>query len=119
MDIIFIEELLIYTNIGIYSWEQKIKQKLLINIKIGFNRKKFVKKNKIKYYLDYSKISKIIVHKIEKKKYSLIEYVAQEISEIILNQFKCEWVEIKIQKPTAIPRSKTVGLIIKRKKNKN
>lgn len=115
MDIIFIKKLSVFTQIGIHNWEKEIKQKLSITIKIGFNKKKLSQK-KNKNYIDYDKISKIVIKKIENKKHSLIEDVAQYIAKIILKKFNCYWVKIKVQKPNAILQAKNVGIIIKRKK---
>ncbi|AMA65022.1 Dihydroneopterin aldolase [Candidatus Arsenophonus lipoptenae] len=116
MDIIFIEQLTVFTTIGIYDWEQIIQQKLLIDIKIGNNKKITVKNYSNGYYLDYAQISKLIIKHIESQKFMLIEHVAQKISEIILNKFDCSWVKVKVCKPSAIARAKQVSVIIKRTK---
>ncbi|WMY95746.1 MAG: dihydroneopterin aldolase [Arsenophonus sp.] len=117
MDIIFIKELTVFTTIGVYDWEQTIKQKLLIDIKIGYENNLFSKSDDIKYFLDYAEISQIVIKNIEKKQFKLIESVAQDVADIILNQFDIYWVCIKVTKLTAIPRAKQVGVIIQRKKN--
>ncbi|HEJ7144660.1 TPA: dihydroneopterin aldolase, partial [Serratia marcescens] len=35
MDIVFIEELTVITTIGVYEWEQGIRQKLVFDIEMG------------------------------------------------------------------------------------
>lgn len=114
MNILFIKELSIFTKIGIYPWEKKIKQKILIDIKIAIKNIDFTEK-KIKNFIDYEKISKILIEKLEKKSFLLIEEIAEKTAKIIFHKNKCLWIEIKIQKPTAILRAKSVGFIIKRK----
>lgn len=115
---IFIKELSVFTQIGIYEWEQKIKQKLLIDIKINYTNKLQKTKNKIKYFIDYSKISKTLIKNIESKKYYLIEDVAEESANIILKNFQCLTVTIKVFKPSAIAQAKKVGIIIKKQNKK-
>ncbi|WP_348666231.1 dihydroneopterin aldolase [Arsenophonus symbiont of Ornithomya chloropus] len=116
MDIIFIKKLTVFTTIGVYDWEQTIKQKLLIDIKIGYDHQYIDKGDDIKYCLDYSEISQIVIEHIEKRKFKLIERVAEDIADILLNKFDIYWVRIKVVKLNAIPKSKQVGIIIQRKK---
>ena len=35
MDLVFIEQLEVITTIGVYDWEQQIKQKLVFDIEMG------------------------------------------------------------------------------------
>ncbi|WMY96872.1 MAG: dihydroneopterin aldolase [Arsenophonus sp.] len=116
MDIIFIKKLQVFTTIGVYDWEQTIKQKLLIDIKIGYDNNFFSKSDNKKYFLDYAEISQIVVKNIEKKQFKLIENVAENIADILLNKFDIYWVCIKVVKSNAIPKAKKVGVIIQRKK---
>lgn len=119
MNILFIKELLIFTTIGIHSWEKKIKQKILIDIKISIKKTDFIKNKIEKNFIDYEKISKTLIKKLENEKFLLIEQIAEKTAKIISKKIKYSWIEIKIQKPTAIKKAKTVGFIIRRfKKNK-
>lgn len=115
MNILFIKELLIFTKIGIHSWEKKIKQKILIDIRIGIKKIHLIEQEKKINFIDYEVISKILIKKLEDKKFLLIEEIADKVIKIISNKIKCLWIEIKIQKPTAIQRAKSVGFLIKKK----
>ncbi|MDT9587384.1 MAG: dihydroneopterin aldolase [Candidatus Arsenophonus melophagi] len=116
MDIIFIEQLSVFTTIGVYDWEQTIQQKLLLDIEMGWNNEYVAKNDQVEYYLDYAQVSQVISQYIEKRKFFLIERVAQEVANIILNKFKSEWVRVKVSKFSAIARAKKVGVIIERTK---
>ncbi|WMY95092.1 MAG: dihydroneopterin aldolase [Arsenophonus sp.] len=116
MDIIFIEALTVFTTIGVYDWEQTIKQKLLIDIKIGYDHQYVNKSDAIECYLDYNEIAKIVIRYIETKKFKLIERVAEDVADILLNQFDICWVYIQVVKFSALPKAKRVGVIIQRKK---
>lgn len=119
MNILFIKELLIFTTIGIHSWEKKIKQKILIDIKISIKKTDFIKNKIEKNFIDYEKISKTLIKKLENEKFLLIEQIAEKTAKIISKKIKYSWIEIKIQKPTAIKKAKTVGFIIRRFKKTN
>ncbi|MFP3014404.1 MAG: dihydroneopterin aldolase [Arsenophonus sp.] len=117
MDIIFIKQLSVFTRIGVYEWEKTIKQKLLLDIKIKCDIQQSAKSDKVKYCLDYAKISQAIIKYIETRKFELIERVAQEVSNMILNQFNTCWVQVKVSKPEAVLHAKEVGVIIERTKS--
>ncbi|MFP3019146.1 MAG: dihydroneopterin aldolase [Arsenophonus sp.] len=116
MDIIFIEKLSVFTTIGVYEWEKNIQQKLLLDIKIGWDNQKRDKSNQLEYYFDYAQISKMIIKHIEIQKFALIEHVAQKIADIILNQFDICWIRVKVCKLGAVPQAKQVSVIIERNK---
>lgn len=40
MDIVFIEELTVITTIGVYDWEQNIRQKLVFDIEMGWDNRR-------------------------------------------------------------------------------
>ncbi|WP_082192862.1 dihydroneopterin aldolase [Candidatus Riesia pediculicola] len=114
MKVLIIDQLSIFTRIGVYDWEKQIKQKLLISIKIS-RKKHDIENKKFENYLDYSKISETIVNYLERNSFSLIEEVADKISGILFNQFFCNWVKVTVFKPNAIARAKTVGVCLERK----
>ncbi|BAP58630.1 dihydroneopterin aldolase [Candidatus Tachikawaea gelatinosa] len=109
MDIIFIEELVVFAKIGIYAWEKKIQQKLILDIKISWRKNELDRK-----YINYSHIvSKILIY-IANKKFSLIESFAEEIAALLMQSFKILGVCIKVRKPNAIIQAKNAGIRIKR-----
>lgn len=117
MDIIFIEQLSVFTTIGAYDWEQTIQQKLLLDIEMGWDTQHAAKNDQVEYCLDYAQVSQVVIEHIETQKFALIERVAQEVADIILNQFKSCWVRVKVCKPGAVARAKQVGVIIERTKS--
>ncbi|MFP3013702.1 MAG: dihydroneopterin aldolase [Arsenophonus sp. NC-QC1-MAG3] len=117
MDIIFIEQLSVFTTIGVYDWEQATQQKLLLDIKMGWDNQQAAKNDKVEYCLDYSQVTKVIIKHIETQKFVLIERVAQEVADIILNQFGSCWAQVKVYKPGIMTQAKQVGVIIERTKS--
>ncbi|MGP1958568.1 MAG: bifunctional dihydroneopterin aldolase/7,8-dihydroneopterin epimerase [Arsenophonus sp. NC-CH8-MAG3] len=117
MDIIFIEQLSVLTTIGVYDWEQTIQQKLLLDIEMGWDNQRAAKSDKVEYCLDYAQVTKVIIKHIETQKFALIERVAQEVADIILNKFDTCWVQVKVYKPGIMIQAKQVGVIIKRTKS--
>lgn len=117
MDIIFIEQLSVFTTIGAYDWEQTIQQKLLLDIEMGWDNQQAAKSDPVENCLDYAQVSQVVINHIETQTFALIERVAQEIADIILNQFNSCWVRVKVCKPGAVAQAKQVGVIIERTKS--
>jgi dihydroneopterin aldolase len=51
---------------------------------------------------------------VESNRFALVERVAEEISEILLQRFNSPWVRIKVSKPGAVAHANRVGVIIER-----
>ncbi|AOM42257.1 bifunctional dihydroneopterin aldolase/7,8-dihydroneopterin epimerase [Xenorhabdus hominickii] len=114
MDIVFIEELTVITTIGVYDWEQAIKQKLVFDIEMGWDNQRAASSDNVGHCLDYAKVSEAVIHHVESQRFALVERVAEEVADILLNQFHSPWVRIKVSKPGAVAHAKSVGVVIER-----
>ncbi|MBK4775745.1 dihydroneopterin aldolase [Candidatus Pantoea edessiphila] len=114
MDIIFIEELVIYTTIGIYDWEKKTKQKLIIDIEMMWDSWSLSKQEDLNICLNYSDVSEAIVTFLANNHFLLVERVAEEIANLLMKRFRSPGVYVKVGKPSAIAQAKQVGVKIKR-----
>ncbi|WP_139292484.1 bifunctional dihydroneopterin aldolase/7,8-dihydroneopterin epimerase [Xenorhabdus thuongxuanensis] len=114
MDIVFIEELTVITTIGVYDWEQTIKQKLVFDIEMGWDNKLASSSDDVEYCLDYAKVSEAIIDHVSGQRFALVERVAEEVAGILLNQFHSPWVKVKVSKPGAVAHAKSVGVVIER-----
>ncbi|BAH83413.1 dihydroneopterin aldolase [Candidatus Ishikawella capsulata] len=110
MDVIFIKNLTLFTKVGIYEWEQQVKQKLVLNIEMLYDNTNILVDN----FLNYTEISTMIVEYIESKNFTLIEYVAEETANLIMNHFPVKGIYIEVIKINAIAQAKQVGIRIKR-----
>lgn len=115
MDTIFIEQLAIETTIGIYDWEQSVKQLLLIDIDIAWDNRKSAKSDNILETLNYADVAMMVTQYVERNKFFLIERVAEEIAELLLTRFKLSKIKIKVCKPGAVVNARQVGVSIERK----
>ncbi len=116
IDIVFIEELVVVTTIGVYDWEQTIKQKLVFDIEMGWDNKRASSSDNVEYCLDYAKVSEAIISHVENQNFALVERVAEEVADLLLKRFNSPWVRIKVSKPGAVAQARQVGVIIERKK---
>lgn len=114
MDRVFIEALEIDCVIGIYDWERKITQKVVLDIEMAFDNRKPAATDDIKDTLDYKAVSKRLIAYVGASSFGLVETLAERCAEIIREEFAVAWVRLKLSKPGAVTGSRAVGVIIER-----
>ena len=114
-DKIYLEGLAVKCKIGIFDWERKIKQKIVIDLEISTDIRKAAKNDSIKDTIDYKRIAKHAITFITESEYYLIETLAERLAESILKDFGLKQIRLRVSKPGAIRGSKNVGIEILRK----
>lgn len=116
MDKVFIEQLSVITTIGVYDWEQEIKQKLVLDIEMAHDNRPAGQSDDVNDALDYSQVSQAVIDHIENGRFLLVERVAEEVAQLIINQFNVPWIKIRLTKPGAVAQARGVGVVIERSK---
>lgn len=114
MDIIFLGGLEIDTVIGIYDWERKIRQTIVLDIEMAFDIRKAAATDDIAHTLDYKAVSDRVVNFVEGSEFYLVETLIEEIAGVLLNEFPIPWTKITLNKRGAISKARDVGIIIER-----
>jgi len=114
MDIIFIEDLRADAIIGIYDKERTIKQTISVDLDIATCVKTSAKTDKIEDACNYKLISKRVEAYIQQSEFQLIETLAENLAQIILNEFHVPWVKLTLHKVGALSNSGDVGVRIVR-----
>ena len=114
MDRIFLSEMKIETTVGIWEWEKRIKQQVIIDIEMSANIKKAAATDQIEDTLNYKAVAKSVRKLVEESSFQLVETMAEKISELVIGEHNVSWVRVKVNKPGAIRGSKGVGIIIER-----
>ncbi|SQI42911.1 Dihydroneopterin aldolase [Leminorella richardii] len=114
MDTVFIERLEAFATIGVYDWEQTITQRLVFDIEMGWDNRKPAASDDVVDCLNYAEVSDAIVELVEKGRFALIERVAEEVATLLMQRFSVPWVKIRLDKPGAVARAKSVGVVIER-----
>ncbi len=114
MDIVFINQLSVETTIGVYDWEKTIRQTLKLDIKIGCDIRSAAAGDDIAQTIDYAEVSTRLLKHISSNTFELVETVAQQVADIIINEFNALWVSVTLFKPGAVPEADSVGVQIER-----
>ena len=117
-DTIFLQELRTRCRIGIFDWERKIKQTVLLNLEFPASIQRAAASDKIEHTTDYKKIAKGTLAFVSQSQFYLLETLAERLAAWLLREFRLPWIRLELQKPGAIRGAKTVGVRILRRKNK-
>lgn len=113
-DRVLIEGLTISTTIGVYDWEKKIKQKLILDLEMAWDNQPAGKSDDISLCLDYFQVSQAISTFIQSSKFELIECVAEQVADLVIKKFGVKWIKVKVSKPGAITNANNVAVLIER-----
>ena len=115
-DKILIDSLEVKCIIGIFDWERKTPQKVLIDLEFPANIAKAARHDRIESTLDYKRIAKRILAYVSASRFQLIETLAEKLAALLLKEFHLKEVKLRVCKPGAVRGSKNVGVEIIRRK---
>ncbi len=115
-DTVFLHELKVETIIGIWGWERKIRQIVSIDLEMGADIRRAAETDSIDDALNYKAISKRVQQFVADSEFQLVETMAEKIAELVLQEFKVPWIQVRVSKPGAIRGAKNVGILIHRSK---
>jgi dihydroneopterin aldolase/2-amino-4-hydroxy-6-hydroxymethyldihydropteridine diphosphokinase len=113
-DYIVLTGLKVRCIIGIFDWERKQKQDVLIDLKFPCDTPTASRRDNISDTLNYKKIAKTTISFVEKSRYQLIETLAQNLADLLLKGFNLREIHLSVSKPGAVRGSKNVGIEIHR-----
>jgi dihydroneopterin aldolase len=116
MDIVFIRELKVATVVGIYDWERRIRQNVVLDLDMAADVARAAKSDKIEDTLDYKAVAKRLIQFVSASEFQLVETLAAKVAELVMQEFAVRWVKVTLHKPGAVSGSKSVGVIIERGK---
>lgn len=114
MDIVYIRDLKIETTIGIYDWEREIKQTVSLDLDMAHDIRKAAATDNIEYTLNYKAVAKRLIKFISESEFLLVETMAEQCAQIVLEEFSVPWLRLRLSKPGAVRGSQDVGVIIER-----
>ncbi len=114
MDIVFIRGLSIDTVIGIYDWERKIRQTVILDLEMSCDVSRAAATENIADTLDYKAVSKRLVAFVEASEFQLVETLAERCADIVREEFGVQWLRLTLNKIGALSSARDVGVIIER-----
>lgn len=116
-DRIFLEALEIPCIIGIFDWERRTRQKILIDLEIPVDAAKAARRDRIEDAVDYKKIAKRTIAFVSESRFYLIETLADKLAALLMKEFRIRELRLRVSKPGAVRGSRNVGIEIFRSKS--
>ena len=117
MATIRITNLRLRTIIGIYDWEKKTKQDVVLNITIYYDGAKPCRSDNINDTIDYKALTKKIIKKIESTKFKLIEKLGAVVLKIVLENPLVEEATVRVDKPGALRFADSVSVELTKRRD--
>lgn len=114
MDIIFLEQVIVETTLGVPDWERLKPQNIVLDIEISCDFATSCKTDTIGDTIDYGIVVNRIRETLTKHSFKLVEALAEHVCQLILSEFNANHVKIKVAKPAVLPGLKALGVIIER-----
>ena len=115
-DIIFLGGLTTECIIGIWDWERRVKQKIVLDIEMASDIRKAAASDHIDDTLDYKRVAKRLLQFVGDSQFQLVETLTERIAEIIVTEFDVPWVRVRLNKQGAIRGSRDVGILVERRR---
>jgi dihydroneopterin aldolase len=115
-DIIFLGGLTTECIIGIWDWERRVKQKIVLDIEMAADIRKAAASDHIDDTLDYKRVSKRLLQFVGDSQFQLVETLTERIAEIVVTEFDVPWVRVRLNKQGAIRGSRDVGIMVERRR---
>ncbi len=114
MDIIYIQDLRVDAVIGEHAWEQRIRQRLRIDLEIAVDASLAAASDCLADALDYSVVAREVHELVTASRVKLLETLAEQIARQVLSHESVDWVRVGLAKPGALPQAANVRLVIER-----
>lgn len=114
MDILFLKDFRLDLIIGLYEWERKAPQPVLIDLEIGLYDHKAGHSDDVRDTIDYAKVAERIRQSTAKRQFHLVEALGEHIAEIVRGEFGAPWVRVTVRKQAILRGVQDLGIIMER-----
>jgi FolB domain-containing protein len=114
LDKIFLKELRVACSIGTRPEERRRSQEIVIDVCLHLDLEEPGRTDRLEDTVDYSRLAGEITAMAESSSFQLLERLAEEVAALALANPKVERVEVKVNKPHALPRGRAAVVEIVR-----
>jgi 7,8-dihydroneopterin aldolase/epimerase/oxygenase len=113
MDFIFIDDLRVDANVGVYPREQAAPQMLQIDLTFGVPEEAAAQ-DSLGDTIDYAQVIARIRQELKDQRFNLLETLGEHIVALLLDEFGAPWVRLSVAKVGIMKGVKRVGVFIER-----
>ncbi|WP_456445519.1 dihydroneopterin triphosphate 2'-epimerase [Thiolapillus sp.] len=104
-----IKNLRLRTYIGFNEEELKKRQDVIINIVFGYKADEAAETDDVKYAVNYRTITKEVIDFVEQGRFMLLERLAADVLELVMDNPLIARAEVEVDKPHALRFSDSVS----------
>ena len=114
MDIIFLHGIEANCVVGVWEWEKQITQKIIVDIDVSADIAASAASDELKDTLNYKALAESVISMLEASRFQLIETMAEEVAQLVMNEFSVSWTKVRINKGGAVKHVYNVGVQVER-----
>ena len=114
MDKIVIKDLLARGIIGVYEWEREEPQEIMVNLVLFGDVSKAGETDDVEDSINYQTVAEKVRYLAETAQRFTVEALAADIAKLCLEDGAVKKVCVRVEKPGAVPFTKSVGVEIER-----
>jgi len=114
MDIIYLHDLRIDTMIGVFDWERRIRQTVILDLDMAADIRRAAASDDLVDTLNYKAVAKRLIDFVRHSEFQLVETLAERVAELVLEEFSVPWLRLRVNKQGAVRGARDVGVIIER-----
>ena len=115
MDKIFLGSLTVECIVGIWEWERRVKQTVIIDLEMATDIRRAAASDNIEDTIDYKRVAKRLLAYVGDSQFNLVETLAENIARVVVTEFGVAWVKVRLNKQGAIRGARDVGIEIERR----
>ncbi len=100
-----IQNLSLKVYLGCFAWEQKKKRRVVFNLKYRLKKEPELEKDALEQTVDYSQLCEKLQNFLSEKKFSLLETLANEVADFLIQDTRLKWLEVECLKPKALAKA--------------
>ena len=116
MDKIFLSSLSVECIVGIWEWERRVKQTVIVDLEMAADIRRAAASDAIEDTIDYKRVSKRLQAFIGESQFHLVETLTERIAQVVVMEFGVTWVKVRLNKQGAIRGARDVGIEIERRR---
>ena len=114
MDIIYLHDLRIDTVIGVFDWERRVRQTVILDLDLAADIRRAAASDHLADTLNYKALAKRLIDFVGHSDFQLVETLAERVAELVMVEFAVPWLRLRVNKQGAVRGARDVGVIIER-----
>lgn len=114
MDTVFISDLRVDAVIGIFEWERRIRQTLVVDLEVAADCAAAAATDRVEQAVDYKALAKRIKAFLQESEFRLVETAAERTAQMLRDELGIPWLRLRLHKPGALRDARDVGVAIER-----